>query len=97
MAVLLLSAGSKLDRKVAKDTFSFYNHILSAERDRDLIFEIQRQGDLRELTSSELRRQQILTQHVAQRTEHFSKPSASPETGAWHNSDLKYLLRAQSR
>jgi hypothetical protein len=44
-----------MDRKVAKDTFSFYNHLLSAERDRALIFEIQRQGDLRELTSSELR------------------------------------------
>jgi hypothetical protein len=55
----------KLDRKVAKDTFSFYNHLLSAERDRALIFEIQRQGDLRELTSSELRQQQILTQHAA--------------------------------
>ena len=55
----------KMDRKVAKDTFSFYNHLLSAERDRALIFEIQRQGDLRELTSPELRRQQILTRHAA--------------------------------
>jgi hypothetical protein len=56
----------KMDRKVAKDTFSFYNHLLSAERDRALIFEIQRQGDLRELTSTEQRRQQILTRHAAQ-------------------------------
>ena len=55
----------KMDRKVAQDTFTFYNHLLSAERDRNLIFEIQRQGDERELTSAELRRQQILTQHAA--------------------------------
>lgn len=56
----------RLDRKIAQDTFTFYNHLLSAERDRDLIYEIQRQGDLRELTSAELRRQQILTRHAAQ-------------------------------
>jgi hypothetical protein len=55
----------KMDRKVAQDTFTFYTHLLSAERDRALIFEIQRQGDLRELTSPELRRQQILTRHAA--------------------------------
>ena len=55
----------KMDRKVAQDTFTFYNHLLSAERDRNLIFEIQRQGDVAELTSAELRRQQILTQHAA--------------------------------
>ncbi len=54
-----------MDRKLAKDTFSFYNHLLSAERDRALIFEIQRQGDLRDLTSPEIRRQQLLTQHAA--------------------------------
>ena len=56
---------SKLDRKTAQDTFTFYNHLLLAERDRSLIFEIQRMGDLRELTSAELRRQQILTQSAA--------------------------------
>ncbi|MEN6318720.1 MAG: hypothetical protein ABFD82_08205 [Syntrophaceae bacterium] len=55
----------KMDRKIANDTFTFYNHLLSAERDRDLIFEIQRLGDVRELTSSEKRRQQILTQDAA--------------------------------
>lgn len=55
----------RLDRKIAQDTFTFYNHLLSAERDRNLIYEIQRQGDLRELTSAELRRQQILTVHAA--------------------------------
>ena len=55
----------KLDRKIAQDTFTFYNHLLSAERDRNLIFEIQRLGDMRELTHAELRRQQILTQHAA--------------------------------
>jgi hypothetical protein len=55
----------KMDRKIAQDTFMFYNHLLSAERDRNLIFEIQRLGDLRELTKAELRRQQILTQHAA--------------------------------
>ncbi|MDP3564459.1 MAG: hypothetical protein Q8R70_08215 [Methanoregula sp.] len=55
----------RMDRKIAQDTFTFYNHLLSAERDRNLIFEIQRQGDIRELTSSERRRQQILTQSVA--------------------------------
>ena len=56
---------SRLDRKIAQDTFTFYNHLLSAERDRNLIFEIQRVGDLRELTAAELRRQQILTQSAA--------------------------------
>ena len=56
---------SRLDRKIANDTFTFYNHLLAAERDRDRIFEIQRQGDVRALTSAELRRQQILTQNVA--------------------------------
>jgi hypothetical protein len=55
----------KLDRKIAQDTFTFYNHLLSAERDRNLIFEIQRLGDMRELTNAELRRQQILTRHTA--------------------------------
>lgn len=55
----------RMDRKIAEDTFSFYNHLLSAERDRNLIFDIQRLGDLRELTSSERKRQQILTQNVA--------------------------------
>jgi hypothetical protein len=54
-----------MDRKIAQDTFTFYNHLLSAERDRNLIFEIQRLGDLRELTSAERRRQQILTQSAA--------------------------------
>lgn len=54
-----------MDRKIAQDTFTFYNHLLSAERDRTLIFEIQRLGDMRELTSAERRRQQILTTHAA--------------------------------
>jgi hypothetical protein len=56
---------ARLDRKIAQDTFTFYNHLLSAERDRNNIFEIQRRGDLRELTKAEQRRQQILTQNVA--------------------------------
>ena len=55
----------RMDRKLAEHTFTFYNHLLAAERDRSLIFEIQRQGDLRDLTSAELRRQQILTQDAA--------------------------------
>jgi hypothetical protein len=55
----------RMDRKIAQDTFTFYNHLLSAERDRNLIFEIQRIGDLRELTNAERRRQQILTQNAA--------------------------------
>lgn len=55
----------RMDRKIAEDTFTFYNHLLSAERDRNLIFEIQRLGDLRELTSSERKRQQILTRNAA--------------------------------
>ena len=46
----------RMDRKIAQDTFTFYNNLLSAERDRNLIFEIQRQGNLRELTSSERKR-----------------------------------------
>jgi hypothetical protein len=56
---------SKMDRKIAQDTFTFYYHLLAAERDRNRIFEIQRLGDLRELTTAERRRQQILTQNVA--------------------------------
>lgn len=56
---------SRMDRKIAQDTFTFYNHLLAAERDRNRIFEIQRLGDLRELTTAERRRQQILTQNVA--------------------------------
>jgi hypothetical protein len=55
----------RMDRKIAQVTFTFYNHLLSAERDRNLIFDIQRQGDLRDLTSAERRRQQILTTHAA--------------------------------
>ena len=55
----------RMDRKIGQDTFTFYNHLLSAERDRNLIFEIQRMGDLRELTAAERRRQQILTQNTA--------------------------------
>jgi hypothetical protein len=43
----------KLDRKLAKDTFMFYSHLLAAERDRKVIYDIQRIGDIRELTSSE--------------------------------------------
>ncbi len=55
----------KLDRTIARHTFTFYNHLLSAERDRSLIFEIQRQGDVRNLTEAEVRRQEVLTQNVA--------------------------------
>ena len=55
----------KLDRKIAKDTFAFYGHLLQAERDRGLIYEINREGDVRNLTDSELRRQEILAQNVA--------------------------------
>ena len=51
----------KLDRKVAQDTVTFYNHLLSAERDRNLIYDIQRQGDQRDLTSAEITRQRSLT------------------------------------
>jgi hypothetical protein len=55
----------KLDRNIAKDTFTFYNHLLSAERDRSLIFEIQRIGDMRDITTAERSRQQNLTKNVA--------------------------------
>jgi hypothetical protein len=55
----------KMDRKIAKDTFSFYNHLLLAEQDRSLIFEIQRLGDERDLTTAEITRQQILTEDAA--------------------------------
>ncbi len=55
----------KLDRNIAKDTFTFYSHLLSAERDRSLIFEIQRIGDARDITTSEKSRQQALTRNVA--------------------------------
>jgi len=55
----------KMDRNVAKDTFTFYNHLLSAERDRSLIFEIQRIGDMRDITTAERSRQQALTRNVA--------------------------------
>jgi hypothetical protein len=55
----------KMDRQIAQDTFRFYNHLLSAERDRSNIYEIQRLGDLRDLTAAERRRQQILTRSAA--------------------------------
>lgn len=55
----------KMDRNLAKDTFTFYNHLLSAERDRSLIFEIQRLGDVRDITTAERSRQQTLTRSVA--------------------------------
>ena len=54
-----------MDRTIGQDTFTFYNHLLAAERDRNNIYEIQRRGDVRELTKVELRRQQILTRNVA--------------------------------
>jgi hypothetical protein len=54
----------KLDRKTAMDTFLFYSHLLSAERDRNVIYSIQRLSDIRELTSPELTRQQTLTRNV---------------------------------
>jgi hypothetical protein len=50
---------SKMDRKIAQDTFNFYNHLLLAERDRNNIFEIQRRGICGNSP------QQILTQHAA--------------------------------
>ena len=56
----------RMNRKIAQDTVTFYNHVLTAERARSLIFDIQRLGDARDLTSAEMRRQQILTQTVAQ-------------------------------
>jgi hypothetical protein len=55
----------RLDRKIAQHTFTFYNHLISAERSRSLIYEIQRVGDTRDLTPAEKRRQQILTHDVA--------------------------------
>ncbi len=55
----------KINRTIATDTFMFYNHLLSAERDRKLIYEIERQSDLRNLTAAEVRRQQVLTKNVA--------------------------------
>jgi hypothetical protein len=56
---------SKMDRQIAQDTFTFYSHLPSAERDRDNIYEIQRRADLRDLTTVEKRRQQILTRSAA--------------------------------
>jgi len=55
----------RMDRKTGQDTFTFYNHLLAAERDRNNIYEIQRRSDVRELTKVELRRQQLLTHNVA--------------------------------
>jgi len=55
----------RMDRQVANDTFSFYNHLLLAERDRGSIYEIQRRGDLRLITPLELNQQYILTKKVA--------------------------------
>jgi hypothetical protein len=54
-----------MNRKSAQDTVIFYNHLLAAEGDRSLIFDIQRLGDQRELTLAELKRQQILTRDAA--------------------------------
>lgn len=55
----------KLDRELANKTFLFYNHILSAEMYRGNIYEIQRYGDTRLITTAEIKRQQDLTQNVA--------------------------------
>jgi|WetSurMetagenome_2_1015567.scaffolds.fasta_scaffold01907_2 hypothetical protein len=55
----------KMNRKIAQDTFAFYSHLLSAERDRSLIFDIQQQGDVRNLTPAEIRRQEVLTENIA--------------------------------
>jgi hypothetical protein len=56
----------KIDRKISNDTFVFYAHILSAERYREQIYQIQRYGDTRMITNAELKRQEILTEKVAQ-------------------------------
>ena len=55
----------KLNRTIARHTFAFYDHVLSAERDRSLFYDIERQGDVRNLTTAERRRQEILAQSVA--------------------------------
>jgi len=55
-----------LDDQTSRDLFYFYTNLLSAERDRKLVFEIQRKGDTRELTTSEKYRQLVLTKSIRQ-------------------------------
>lgn len=55
----------KLDRPIATSVFAFYNHLLLAERYRNNIYEIQRKGDVTDITISELKQQQMLTKSVA--------------------------------
>jgi hypothetical protein len=55
-----------LDDNTSQDLFIFYTNLLAAEQDRKLVFEIQRKGDMRELTTSEKYRQQMLTKNLKQ-------------------------------
>jgi hypothetical protein len=55
-----------LDDQPSRDLFYFYTNLLSAEQDRKLVFEIQRKGDTRELTTPEKYRQMVLTKSIRQ-------------------------------
>ena len=54
-----------MDKTVSQDTFTFYSHLLAAERDRHPIYEIQQEGDIRDLTMVEKNRQHDLTVSTA--------------------------------
>jgi hypothetical protein len=56
---------SKLDRKVANDTFVFYHHLLAAELYRNDIYVIQNGKSTSDLTTTEFKQQQLLTQNIA--------------------------------
>lgn len=55
-----------LDEKTARDLFFFYTNLITAEQDRKLVWEIQRNSDARDLTPSEKLRQQELTKNIRQ-------------------------------
>jgi hypothetical protein len=54
------------DDKTSRDLFFFYTNLLSAEQNRKLVFEIQRKGDVRQLTTPEKYRQSMLTKNIKQ-------------------------------
>lgn len=55
-----------LDDKTSRDLFLFYTNLLVAEQNRNLVFEIRRISDVRELTVPEKYRQQMLTKNIKQ-------------------------------
>lgn len=56
----------RLDYKSSYEIYMFYTNLFIAEQNRRLIFEIQRKGDVRDLTIAEKYRQKMLTNTTKQ-------------------------------